>query len=262
MVAGALARGDAPDCGCFGSLNESRVSGWTLARNALLAALAIVVLVAGPGASVTAWIADLQGGERGLAIGLVAAAAVVIALAAVCIALLRRHGRLLRRIDALEGELGGGSPAAEVHTSRGEKLPALELGEPAPDFLVHDLEGEPVSLEALLDRRRPLALFFTDPACSACEPLLPLIGEVQREGERSIAVISRGSVAATRDMRDEHGLLDVLVQAGDAISLDYRAYGMPGALLVDTEGRVASDIALGEPDVRRLLEGEREEVAP
>jgi len=55
MVAGALARGSAPDCGCFGSLTDSRVSGWTLVRNALLGGLAIVALVAGPVDSAIAW---------------------------------------------------------------------------------------------------------------------------------------------------------------------------------------------------------------
>jgi hypothetical protein len=100
MISGALARGSAPDCGCFGSLTESRVSGWTLVRNALLAGLAVVTLAVGPGESAVAWIGDLHGTARGLAIALLAAAALAVVFAAVCVALLRRHGRLLTRIDA------------------------------------------------------------------------------------------------------------------------------------------------------------------
>jgi methylamine dehydrogenase accessory protein MauD len=258
MIAGALARGSAPDCGCFGSLTESRVSGWTLFRNTLLGGLAVVALVAGPGESAVAWIGDLHGSERGLAIGLLASTALAVGLGAVCLVLLRRHGRLLTRIDALESELGAGTPTAPARALPGEKLPTLELGEPAPGFLAHDLDGEPVSLDLLLDRRRPIALFFTDPDCTACEPVLPAIAGLQREGARTIAVMSRGSVAATRATRDEHDLRDVLVQAGDTISLDYRAYGMPSAVLIDADGLVASDVALGAAQVEELLERDRE----
>ena len=46
-VATALARGQAPDCRCFGPLLSTKIGPGTLARNAALAAAAVLVVVAG-----------------------------------------------------------------------------------------------------------------------------------------------------------------------------------------------------------------------
>lgn len=46
-----LARGEAPDCNCFGLLHASRVGPAMLARNLVLAALGGVVAIVGPGTS-------------------------------------------------------------------------------------------------------------------------------------------------------------------------------------------------------------------
>ena len=187
------------------------------------------------------------------------AAAVAVALLVVCVALLRRHGRLLTQVDVLRAELGGEpsaprAPAPPVEV--GKPPPSLEVGTPAPPLRAHDLDGEPVGLDDLVTDDRPLVLFFTDPACGACEPLLPRVGSWQRElaDELTVAVVSRGSVSGTRDFSDEHRLRHVLVQAGDAISLDYRVHGMPGAVLVGADGRIASDVALGEKPVEALVD--------
>src|SRR4051812_33235801 len=48
-IVNALARGDAPDCGCFGALHSAPVGRWQVARNAALAAPAVFVLAAGAG---------------------------------------------------------------------------------------------------------------------------------------------------------------------------------------------------------------------
>ena len=46
VVAVNLARGNRPDCNCFGRLYQASISGWTLARNAVLAGLAVLIVVA------------------------------------------------------------------------------------------------------------------------------------------------------------------------------------------------------------------------
>ena len=47
VVAVNLARGNRPDCNCFGRLYQASISGWTLVRNGVLAALAVFVLANG-----------------------------------------------------------------------------------------------------------------------------------------------------------------------------------------------------------------------
>ena len=259
LVARALARGETPDCNCFGALSQGPVGRGTIARNAGLAVLAAVPLVIGTGDSAVAWIGELEGAELGFALGMFGAVAVAVGLLVVCIALLRRHGRLLTQVDVLRAELGGEPSAPSGPTPSievGKPPPSFEVGTPAPPLRAHDLDGEPVGLDDLMHDGRPLVLFFIDPACGACESLLPRVANWQRElsDELTVAVISRGSVSGTRDFSDEHGLRHVLVQAGDVISLDYRVHGMPGAILVGADRQIASDVALGEKPVEELVD--------
>src|SRR4051794_35997443 len=51
-IVNALARGDAPDCGCLGALHSAPVSRRQVVRNAALAAPAVFVLATGPGAAI------------------------------------------------------------------------------------------------------------------------------------------------------------------------------------------------------------------
>lgn len=54
-IAISLARGRQPDCRCFGRLHSAAVGRWTLARDAVLAVLAVAVAAAGPGTGISAW---------------------------------------------------------------------------------------------------------------------------------------------------------------------------------------------------------------
>jgi hypothetical protein len=106
-----------------------------------------------------------------------------------CWQLLRQNGTLLLRLEA---EGAGRSPAR----AGAKALPPLEPGTAAPRFAGRDLHGEPVSLDSLLAPGRPVALFFTDPGCGACESALDAVARAQREraGELTLAVISSGSI--------------------------------------------------------------------
>lgn len=88
-----MRRGQAPGCRCFGRWHSAPVGRATLVRNALFAAVAIVVLVRGPGAP-----AQLSG--TAVAIG--AAVGAVLLASWLIVELLGRNGRLLARIDELE----------------------------------------------------------------------------------------------------------------------------------------------------------------
>src|SRR4051794_1532261 len=51
-IVNALARGEAPDCGCFGALQSAAVGRRQVIRNAVLAALAVFVVAEGPGTAI------------------------------------------------------------------------------------------------------------------------------------------------------------------------------------------------------------------
>jgi peroxiredoxin len=235
------------DCNCFGALAPSRISRWTLTRNLGLMAVAGFVVAAGlgdPGASATAWIGDL--GATAL-VGILAGLALLAAALNFAFSwqLMKQNGRLVAQLDA--------APRA-ASASAGPK--GLASGTPAPSFALPDLAGRTVELDDLLAADRDLLLFFSDPGCSACEPLFPQLGPLQRDESSGPlpVVISLGDVGANQAKADLHGLEQVLVAADFELARSFGVNGMPGAVLVDRDGRVASDPAVGSIAVQALLD--------
>jgi methylamine dehydrogenase accessory protein MauD len=254
-IARSVIRGEAPDCHCFGQLHSAPAGPRALARNLLLAAIAVLVIVAGPGASATAWLAHVSGtGWLALSFGS-ALALTVTAVGAFGLSMLRRHGQLLLRIDALEDALG----AHGIALPQPELPPAgLPVGAPAPVFELSDLRHRRVALRDLIARERPAMLVFTDPGCGPCTALLPQIGVWQREHAESltIALISRGERDTNLAHAREHELADVLLQSDREIAERYQVSGTPSAVLIAADGSIASSVQAGADAITGLLTGE------
>jgi uncharacterized membrane protein YphA (DoxX/SURF4 family) len=125
-----LAAGRRPDCHCFGQLHSTPIGASTLGRNAALGASAGMVVAWGPGEAVSdafRRMGDLSG------VGIAALVMIVVLCLSVSVEgwvvinLLRQNGRLLLRVDALEGKGRVGPPA--------EGLP---VGMVAPTFTLAD----------------------------------------------------------------------------------------------------------------------------
>lgn len=245
-IARVLARGEQVDCNCFGSLAPSRISRWTLIRNLVLLIPAAIVAGAGwsdAGPSAVAGVGDLDGTA---AVGILGGAALVVAALSFALSwqLMLQNGRLLERLDTLESE------------GRRERGVLAGPGDPMPAFEFPDLSGRPLSLTELLADGRGLLLVFTDPGCHACDPLLPEIGRRQRDTglDPRPVLISRGTAEANRAKVGEHGIELVLLQEGFDLPKSVGIAGMPGAIAVDSQGRITSPPALGTEPVRELLE--------
>lgn len=257
-IAVNMARGRRPDCHCFGQLH-SEPAGWpTLARNGALAAAAAVVVVAGwsdPGPSAVAWLADLDGSEAAAVAAGTIAAALTFFGGWAFVHLLRAHGRLLLRVDALEQALEHGHLHALDADDEAEPVFGLPVGDPAPAFALPDTSGTTVSLADLLEPAKPLLLLLTDPACGPCRALLPDVATWQREhaDDITIAVVSSGKAKQVRADAAEHGLVNVLVDERSSVYEAYRANGTPGAVVVDPDGSVGSPVAGGAAAIERLL---------
>jgi peroxiredoxin/uncharacterized membrane protein YphA (DoxX/SURF4 family) len=247
-IARSMARGEQPDCHCFGQLHSSPAGGATLVRNAGLAGLAGFVLIAGASqtdaVSATGWIGRLSGQQlfTGSAFLLLFGL-----LGSFSWMLLRQNGRLLLRLEAVEAAVGVGSAGAPQ---------ALMPGTTAPAFGLPDLNGARVSLQDLVARGPRVLLIFSDPACGPCSALLPEIGRWQRDHAElvTVALISRGAVEQNRAGAHDHGVSDLLLQENREVAEAYRAWGTPTALLVDSDGRIASAPALGVDRVRALVD--------
>ena len=211
----SLARGRAPDCHCFGQLHSTPAGPRTLARNGVL--LILAAFLAGGGDP--AW----------------AAAAAVFAVAVLAVAI------------PLRGDSGS-------EGSREIVREGLPVGTRAPDFELAALQGPPLSLDALLGRGQAVLLVFTDPHCGPCLALAPEIAGWQRAhaSELTIAVIeNRGG--GDPPASDAHGRRNVLLQGDHEVADAYRAHGTPSAVLVGTDGEIASPVAPGAPAIKGLL---------
>ena len=253
-----LARGRKPDCHCFGQLH-SAPAGWkTLARNGVLAAVAGFVVwrgYDGAGASALDWLVGLSAAQvAGLVVGL-AVLSVLAAQWLVLLNLIKQNGRLLMRVDALEGGLGGGAATSPNGGVATQPSPGLPIGDTAPDFELPDLHGETLTLESLRAARKPVMLLFTDPNCGSCTAMLPEIRRWQKEHaeELTISLVSQGTVEENRAKSTEHGLRGVLMEHDWEVSEAYEVEASPSAVLVRPDGKIGSPVHEGPTAISSLL---------
>ena len=257
VVGLTLARGRRPECHCFGQLAATPVGWWTFARNAVLAALAGIVVAVGRGGAGWDVLGWLGGGTvsawAGFALGMAALAVSGISLF-LLLQLLAQNGRLLLRLESLEQRLAQALPAARAPGEAAEPM-GLPVGSRAPDFRLPDLSGETVTLAALLDRGKPLLLAYLDPGCGPCNALLPDLAHWQRELTPTVtlAVVSQGSIDANRAQVSEHGLTTVLVQRHKEVLQRYEVHWTPSMVLVQPDGTMGSPLAQGTEAMRALV---------
>jgi peroxiredoxin len=237
-ISHALRQGRAPDCHCFGQLHSAPAGRGTLVRNALLAGLAIVLVIHGPGPAIDAWARARSGAEL---------AAVGTGIAAVVLAaLLSRLWIERRRLrDDLE----------RLQRAIASLPPGLPVGKSAPEFALRNLDGETVTLAELRARGLPVLLAFVHPTCGPCAVLLPELARWQRSlADRiTIVVLSGGSPRDNRPAVEEHGLANFLLEEDDEVRTAYRVRATPTAIVVDATGEVGSQPAEGNTAIESLI---------
>jgi len=256
-IARVMARGETPDCHCFGALHSAPTSWRTLARTGLLTALAGLLVVAGrddPGPSVVSWTSDLDAtGWLVLALAIALFAVVAVGGYAV-LHVVRSYGKVLVRLDAVENRMR----AAGLDLDEPDEIPelGLEPGTPAPSFDLESVDGKRVSLAELLEPRRPVLLLFTSPTCGPCSHLMPRVTEWQREhaDELTIALLSAGEAEAVQADAAEHGLANVLLDTDLATYEAYQASGTPSAVLVGDDGAIATWLAAGSDWIESVVQ--------
>jgi peroxiredoxin len=250
-----LALGRKPDCRCFGQLHSSPAGWQTLARNGLLAALAgLVVWNSHESSSFIGELGELTSAQ--VAAGAAGAALLALAMQTwVVFNLARQNGRVLLRLDALERRIDAAGLAPDPGVPVEEPERGLPVGSPAPLFSLSGLHGETLTLESLRIAGKPVVLIFTDPDCGPCNALMPEIGAWQRDysGDLMFAILSRGTVEANGAKSAEHGLFNVLLQVDREVADAYQAEGTPSAVIVDSDGTIASSVVGGADAMRALL---------
>ena len=244
-----LLRGRKPDCHCFGQLYAKPIGWPTLVRATILAAIAGFLVAFGrswPVLSVVTLVHHLTTAET---VGLIATSIVlflVVAQAALVIHLLRQHGRLLLRLEALERKRSVG---AEPPSG------GLPIGSPAPEFQLTLVDGGEMTLNALRREGKLVVLLFSDPNCGPCSALYPEVARWQYEHAEklTLVLVSRGDAEINRDHVNKHGLQHLLLQKDREVSERYLAFGTPSAVLVQPDGTIGSNVAAGSQAISELL---------
>jgi hypothetical protein len=236
----SLLRGEQPDCNCFGGVHSAPVGPLTLARNLALAGVAGLVVIAGPGESLGALDSAVV-----LAVGGALAGLLLIGLAWFCWQLFKQNGRLLTRIRTLEEVTG-------ITQSAPAQVGGLAEGEPAPDLVLAMPGGGRRSVLELLQPGIPVALVFSDPSCGGCKELterLPAL-KAELDGVVEPVLVTRGADLHADSV--DRGL-NVLIQDDREALVAFALAAVPSAVIVDSDGRVASLPAVGEDAIVSLL---------
>jgi len=174
--------------------------------------------------------------------------------------LLRQNGRILLRLDELEKRLN------ELEFGGADEPAGLPLDSLAPDFDLPDLAGERKTLAQY--RGQTVLLIFFNPSCGFCRELLPKLvalndpapnGEPhsQQPSWPQSLIISTGDLEANRQLFNQHKVTwPVLMQKEMEVATAYKANGTPTGYLINSEGKIASELAVGAETLLALARGQ------
>jgi peroxiredoxin len=145
----------------------------------------------------------------------------------------------------------GNRTLADSHINRN----GLKPGTPAPGFRLPRIEGGELALEEYWGKR--LLLLFSAPDCGPCNALTPTLERLHRaHPEIEVLMVSRGDEATVRAKAAQDGLsFPVVLQREWEISRLYAMFATPIAYLIDEKGVIASEVAVGEEAILRLVPG-------
>jgi thiol-disulfide isomerase/thioredoxin/uncharacterized membrane protein YphA (DoxX/SURF4 family) len=231
-----MSQGRAPDCHCLGALHSEPAGPSTIARNALLAALAGTIVVAGGGPGIPGGLTHLSGAQ--VALMVVVAVAIVLALATATL-----WGERRRLRDELKAAVAAGQRAG------------LPRGSLAPEFELLPVRGRAASLGDLVSAERPTVLVFVSTECPACLQLLPVLARWEQSlaGTVTLATVFSGGHWEVQRLSEQHGLGVVMAEevGEDTLQL-YRLKVTPSAVMV-LDGRIASGPAEGTAAIEALI---------
>jgi len=231
-LARVLRRGETPDCHCFGQLHSKPASQTTVARNLLLALPAGYVTFAGPGPSLTSWIASTDATDLWLI-----ATSTLAAVVATMALLLWREKRRPRSADG-----------------RADAAPR-QIGALAPQFSLPSATGQVVSLQDLLAGDRACLLIFVSTKCGSCVELLPELARWHHTITERLALTVVASVEPieAEELAREHALTAVLVDQQSTVMYAYGVNATPSAILLASDGTVRSAPAAGRTAIESLI---------
>jgi peroxiredoxin len=121
----------------------------------------------------------------------------------------------------------------------------LKAGVPAPEFRLPRLDKGELSLADFRGER--VLLVFSDPDCGPCDELAPGLQAIHlQRTDLQVVVVSRREVEENRAKAAKLGLsFPIVLQKQWEVSLQYGMFATPIGYLIDEQGILASDVAVG-----------------
>jgi peroxiredoxin len=147
----------------------------------------------------------------------------------------------------------GNQPHPSLARSRLNRS-GLKAGAVAPEFRLPLVGGGELALADLRGRR--VLLVFSDPDCGPCDDLAPRLQELHLERpDLRVVVISRRDAEATSAKAAALGLtFPIVMQRQWEISLRYGMFATPIGYLIDEQGTVVKDVAVGIEPILALAD--------
>ena len=247
-----LAKGNAPDCHCFGQISTEKIGISSVFRNLIFLIPAILLFsrgYQGQGKELT----DLSQNE----VTLILIFSIVFLLG-VAIDLLRKI--LLKQVDIdrkIELSAMGSLDVAEVERENaGSPHDGLPIGARLPLHELTDTDNSIVMTNNLANDGRGALLLFVSPNCSPCRAMVPKFREWTESITKStnLYLISSGSPNENIQKFGDMPLTPLLLQDGRAFANEAGAKWTPSAMYINAEGRVASHIAAGDTAISQLID--------
>jgi hypothetical protein len=232
-----LRAGRHPECNCFGQLSAKPLGWSSVARNAVLLVLALVVLLSSDAVAAGPWLADRTLTEVVLGTAVAVLAVALAVLARLFLMLMSRYGAVLLRVDALE-----------------EDLSAALGPRPAPPFALAGADGVTHTLGSSLPDHGYLVLVFGDAACVPCGEVVALLPgwAAEHDGVLRFLVVATGEAGAVAAKFGSAGV-PVLLDAGGHMTATYGVDGTPAAVAVSPSGYVFAGPAYTPDGVAGLV---------
>ena len=130
----------------------------------------------------------------------------------------------------------------------------LKAGEVAPEFRLPRIDGGELSLADLRGRR--VLLVFSDPNCGPCDELAPELQQIHVErSDLQVLLLSRRDMEASCAKAAALRLtFPIVMQRQWEISLKYAMFATPIAYLIDEQGVLLSNVAVGVQPILALAD--------
>lgn len=167
--------------------------------------------------------------------------------------LVQQNGRILLQLDVVEQQLAELQRSMQVPQNQPTMPVGLAIGTPAPAFELPDLLNHRIKLSEW--QGHSLLLIFFNPGCGFCQQMVADIAALPFEAkDKPIPVlVSTGNTGDNRKMVEEHGIrCPILLQQQMEVASKYHVTGTPIGYLIDENGAIASEMAIGAPALLKL----------